>query len=71
MSDSSHFQKLKEETSQEFDFNWNSEPQAIVCAFPYILAFTPDTIEIRLIINGSLVHSMTMPRLTHITSKVS
>jgi hypothetical protein len=35
------------------------------------LAFTPDTIEIRLIINGNLVHTMTMPDLQLITSKVS
>ena len=41
-----------------------------VCAFPYVMAFTPDTIEIRLIINGNLVHTTTMPDLTLITSKV-
>ena len=42
----------------------------LVCAFPYILAFTDDTIEIRLVINGNLVHCLNMPRLKHITSKV-
>ena len=42
-----------------------------MCAFPYVLAFTQDTIEIRLIINGNLVHTMTMPELGLITSKVS
>ena len=41
-----------------------------VCAFPYIMAFTPDTIEIRLIINGNLLHTMTMPKLFLISSKV-
>ncbi|XP_055959069.1 GTPase-activating Rap/Ran-GAP domain-like protein 3 [Patella vulgata] len=65
----SHFQKLKEENCHDFDFLWNSEPQSIVCAFPYVMAFTSDTIEIRLIINGNLVHTMTMPDLTLITSK--
>ncbi|XP_070176881.1 GTPase-activating Rap/Ran-GAP domain-like protein 3 [Littorina saxatilis] len=65
----SHFQKLREETCHDFDFHWNSEPQSIVCAFPYVMAFTPDTIEIRLIINGNLVHTTTMPDLTLITSK--
>ncbi|KAI0231031.1 GTPase-activating Rap/Ran-GAP domain-like protein 3 [Lamellibrachia satsuma] len=65
----SHFQKLSEESSHEFDFHWNSQPKAIVCAFPYIMAFTPDTIEIRLIINGSLVHTMTIPELFLVTSK--
>ncbi|KAK3891489.1 hypothetical protein Pcinc_004619 [Petrolisthes cinctipes] len=64
-----HFQKLTEECSNEFDFHWNSVPEAIVCAFPYILAFTQDSIEIRLIINGNLVQTMDMPRLAFITSK--
>lgn len=41
-----------------------------VCAFPYILAFTQDTMEIRLIINGNLVHTMSMPDLSLITAKV-
>lgn len=27
--DVSHFQKLSEETSHDFDFNWNSEPSNI------------------------------------------
>ncbi|XP_076436139.1 GTPase-activating Rap/Ran-GAP domain-like protein 3 [Babylonia areolata] len=65
----SHFQKLKEGTCHDFDFRWNSEPQSIVCAFPYVMAFTPDSIEIRLIINGNLIHTTTMPDLTLITSK--
>lgn len=65
----SHFQKLSEETSHDFDFHWNSEPQAIVCAFPYVMAFTQDTIEIRLIINGNLVHTMTVPDLRLLTAK--
>ncbi|KAK7071986.1 GTPase-activating Rap/Ran-GAP domain-like protein 3 [Halocaridina rubra] len=67
--DTCHFQKLIEECSNEFDFQWNSVPEAIVCAFPYILAFTQDSIEIRLIINGNLVQTMVMPRLAFITSK--
>jgi len=41
-----------------------------VCAFPYVMAFTADTIEIRLIVNGNLVHTMSMPDLTLISSKV-
>ncbi|XP_045201546.2 GTPase-activating Rap/Ran-GAP domain-like protein 3 isoform X4 [Mercenaria mercenaria] len=65
----SHFQKLKEENSNDFDIHWNSEPFHIVCAFPYVMAFTADTIEIRLIVNGNLVHTMTMPDLTLISSK--
>ncbi|XP_076343533.1 GTPase-activating Rap/Ran-GAP domain-like protein 3 isoform X2 [Tachypleus tridentatus] len=64
-----HFQKLTGNRSTDFDFQWNSVPESIVCAFPYIIAFTQDTIEIRLVINGNLVHSMTMPKLTMITAK--
>ncbi|KAF2361378.1 Rap GTPase activating protein domain [Trinorchestia longiramus] len=64
-----HFQKLTEDCSTDFDFQWNSVPEAIVCAFPYILAFTHDSIEIRLVINGNLVQTMVMPNLTFITNK--
>lgn len=53
------------------DFQWHAEPIAVVCAFPYIVAFTEaHTIEVRLIINGSLVHSILLPHLQFITAKV-
>jgi len=42
-----------------------------VCAFPYLLAFTNTTIEIRLVVNGNLVHTLVLPQLYLITSKVS
>ncbi|XP_050051923.1 GTPase-activating Rap/Ran-GAP domain-like protein 3 isoform X3 [Dermacentor andersoni] len=64
-----HFQKLNDENTTEFDFQWNAVPDNIVCVFPYIMAFTYESIEIRLIINGNLVHNMTMPKLKLITSK--
>ncbi|XP_031635963.1 GTPase-activating Rap/Ran-GAP domain-like protein 3 isoform X2 [Contarinia nasturtii] len=67
-----HFQKLQDENKtnlNEFDFHWNTSPTSIVCAFPYIIAFTPDSIEIRLLVNGSLVHTATMPELQLISSK--
>ncbi|KAI2664629.1 GTPase-activating Rap/Ran-GAP domain-like protein 3 [Labeo rohita] len=35
--------------TSDFHFSWNQMPNAIVCAFPYILAFTTDSIEIRLV----------------------
>lgn len=70
ISDTCHFQKLHEENkTNEFDFHWNTSPTSIVCAFPYIIAFTPDSIEIRLLVNGSLVHTATMPELQLISSK--
>ncbi|XP_019761709.1 GTPase-activating Rap/Ran-GAP domain-like protein 3 isoform X2 [Dendroctonus ponderosae] len=67
-----HFQKLNETINCEamnFDFHWNSAPTDIVCAFPYIIAFTSNTMEIRLVVNGNLIHTMSMPKLQLITSK--
>ncbi|XP_031357939.1 GTPase-activating Rap/Ran-GAP domain-like protein 3 isoform X2 [Photinus pyralis] len=66
-----HFQKINEDsiTNIEFDFHWNSVPTDIVCAFPYVIAFTSNTMEIRLVVNGNLVHTMTMPKLQLLTSK--
>lgn len=70
MLDTCHFQKLQDENkTNEFDFHWNTSPTSIVCAFPYIIAFTPDSIEIRLLVNGNLVHTATMPELQFISSK--
>ncbi|XP_017489097.1 PREDICTED: LOW QUALITY PROTEIN: GTPase-activating Rap/Ran-GAP domain-like protein 3 [Rhagoletis zephyria] len=66
-----HFQKLSDRdgTKNDFDFHWNTSPTAVVCAFPYILGFTSDSIEIRLLVNGNLVHTAMMPELQLITSK--
>lgn len=53
------------------EFNWDAEPIRVICAVPYILAFTrANTIEIRLIVNGNLVHTLMLPHLQHISSKV-
>ena len=49
----------------QFDF----ADEIAVCAFPYILAFTADSIEVRLVINGNLIQAMVMPRLVLISSK--
>lgn len=69
-TDTCHFQKLQDESkTNEFDFHWNTSPTSIVCAFPYIIAFTADSIEIRLLVNGNLVHTATMADLQMITSK--
>ncbi|XP_022643618.1 GTPase-activating Rap/Ran-GAP domain-like protein 3 isoform X3 [Varroa destructor] len=64
-----HFQKLQEETINTFNFQWNAMPEGVVCVFPYIMGFNYDSIEIRLIINGNLVHNMAMPKLKLIASK--
>ncbi|XP_051973418.1 GTPase-activating Rap/Ran-GAP domain-like protein 3 isoform X3 [Xyrauchen texanus] len=49
--------------SSDFHFSWNQMPNANVCAFPYILAFTTDSIEIRLVVNGNLVYTAVVPDL--------
>ncbi|XP_049460238.1 GTPase-activating Rap/Ran-GAP domain-like protein 3 isoform X1 [Epinephelus fuscoguttatus] len=49
--------------TSDFHFSWNQMPNAIVCAFPYILAFTTDSIEIRLVVNGNLVYTAVVPEL--------
>ena len=50
---------------------WNSVPLAVVCAFPYILAFSTDAIEFRYAVNGSLLQTLGMPELKLITAKVN
>ncbi|XP_076140081.1 GTPase-activating Rap/Ran-GAP domain-like protein 3 isoform X4 [Alosa pseudoharengus] len=50
-------------SASDFHFSWNQMPNAIVCAFPYILAFTIDSIEIRLVVNGNLVYTAVVPEL--------
>lgn len=69
-TDTCHFQKLHEDSkTTEFDFHWNTSPTSVVCAFPYIIAFTSDCMEIRLLVNGNLVHTVAMADLELITSK--
>lgn len=52
-------------------FLTNSSPCSLaVCAFPYILAFTTDSIEIRLVVNGNLVHTAVVPELQLVASRV-
>uniref|UniRef100_A0A3B3ZN17 GTPase-activating Rap/Ran-GAP domain-like protein 3 n=1 Tax=Periophthalmus magnuspinnatus TaxID=409849 RepID=A0A3B3ZN17_9GOBI len=57
--------------TSDFHFSWNQMPNAIVCAFPYILAFTTDSIEIRLVVNGNLVYTAVVPGLELAASRVN
>ncbi|XP_016391308.1 GTPase-activating Rap/Ran-GAP domain-like protein 3 [Sinocyclocheilus rhinocerous] len=57
--------------TSDFHFSWNQMPNAIVCAFPYILAFTTDSIEIRLVVNGNLVYTAVVPELQLTASRIS
>ncbi|XP_075116804.1 GTPase-activating Rap/Ran-GAP domain-like protein 3 isoform X2 [Leptodactylus fuscus] len=60
---------LLQPSASDFHFSWNQVPHAVVCAFPYILAFTTDSIEIRLVVNGNLVHTAVVPELQLVASR--
>ncbi|XP_054440330.1 GTPase-activating Rap/Ran-GAP domain-like protein 3 isoform X1 [Pteronotus mesoamericanus] len=60
---------LVQPSASDFQFCWNQAPYAIVCAFPYLLAFTTDSIEIRLVVNGNLVHTAVVPQLQLVASR--
>ncbi|XP_030317256.1 GTPase-activating Rap/Ran-GAP domain-like protein 3 [Calypte anna] len=60
---------LIQPSAYDFHFSWNQVPYAVVCAFPYILAFTTYSIEIRLVVNGNLVHIAVVPDLQLIASR--
>ncbi|XP_037014132.2 GTPase-activating Rap/Ran-GAP domain-like protein 3 isoform X1 [Artibeus jamaicensis] len=60
---------LVQPSASDFQFCWNQAPCAIVCAFPYLLAFTTDSIEIRLVVNGNLVHTAVVPQLQLVASR--
>ncbi|XP_068729084.1 GTPase-activating Rap/Ran-GAP domain-like protein 3 [Montipora capricornis] len=63
------FKRLTGEQSSNFAFQWNSAPNSVVCAFPYLLAFTTNTIEIRLVVNANLVHTLVLPKVALISAK--
>ncbi|XP_027279566.1 GTPase-activating Rap/Ran-GAP domain-like protein 3 isoform X3 [Cricetulus griseus] len=60
---------LLQPSASDFQFCWNQAPYAIVCAFPYLLAFTTDSMEIRLVVNGNLVHTAIVPQLQLVASR--
>ncbi|XP_015181329.1 PREDICTED: GTPase-activating Rap/Ran-GAP domain-like protein 3 [Polistes dominula] len=68
-----HVETNKPHIVAAIDLREDEEPELLLCyntcAFPYVIAFTADTMEIRLIINGNLVHTIAMPNLCLITSK--
>ncbi|XP_065068004.1 GTPase-activating Rap/Ran-GAP domain-like protein 3 isoform X1 [Rhopilema esculentum] len=63
------FQHLNPIVEKNVSFYWNSTPRAVVCAFPYIIGFTSNHIEIRLVVNGNLVHTIAIPSINFITGK--
>jgi len=63
------FQHLNATGDKDVEFYWNSTPLSVVCAFPYIIGFTSNHIEIRLVVNGNLVHTIAIPCIHFITGK--
>ena len=49
---------------------WNAEPKNLVYMSPYILAFTANTVEIRMASNASLMQTIQVPDLHLISMKV-
>ena len=49
---------------------WNAEPKDVVYMSPYVLAFTADTVEIRMASNGSLIQTIAVPDLQLLSKKV-
>lgn len=68
-SHTSVFVRLREGLSEIVSFNWNTAPLNIVCAYPYILGFSQNSIEIRLMVNGNLVHTLCVPQVKLLTAK--
>ena len=52
-------------------FEWHCEPKNVLCIFPYVIGFSRECIEIRLLINGNLINTITMSDIRLIASKVS
>jgi len=66
---SSHVQKVEAGAAKTHPIEWNSVPLSVICAFPYILAFSTDAIEFRYAVNGSLLQTLCMPELKLISAK--
>lgn len=68
-SHTSLFVQLQEGLSEVVSFHWNNAPTNIACAFPFLLGFSENSIEIRLLVNGNLVHTLCVPGVKLITCK--
>jgi len=49
--------------------NWNCQPVSVVMAFPYIIALSADSMEIRSPANGSLLQTLNLPKLKLLSFK--
>jgi hypothetical protein len=50
--------------SRAYDIVWGAVPHQFVNVFPYILAFTPKCIEVRSMVNGSLIQTIILDKQT-------
>ena len=51
------------------EISWNCQPVSVVPAFPYIIALSTDSIEIRSPVNGTLLQTLNLPKLQLLSSK--
>ena len=51
------------------EIQWNCQPVSVVPAFPYILALSADSMEIRSPVNGTLLQTLNLPKLKLLSSK--
>ena len=52
------------------ELQWNCQPVSVVPAYPYILAMSVDTLEVRSQVNGTLLQTLNLPKLKFLSSKV-
>ena len=48
---------------------WNCQPNSVIMAFPFIIALSSDSMEIRSPVNGSLLQTLNLPKLKLLSSK--
>ena len=50
--------------------SWSCHPLTVVPVYPYILAMSLDTMEVRSQVNGTLLQTLNLPKLTFLSAKV-
>lgn len=63
------FKDTAAQTARFFDVRFNARPRAVAYAYPYLLGFLSDSIEIITLINGSLVKTLPFPGLVFLCAQ--
>jgi len=63
------FRGFDAKKTREYDLNWTSIPHGIAYSFPFVLAFSNDSIEIRTLINGKLVQTLSFANIKFLTAE--